>query len=66
MQAEGIDMAGINFVSLVETDDWVARKQVSNAPALFLDIVSVLQVAYLHRTNQRIQLANERCATLVG
>ena len=60
MQADGIDLAVINFVSLVGTEDWVARNQVSSSPALFLDIVLVVQVAYLQSTNQRIQLADKR------
>jgi hypothetical protein len=38
MQAEGIDMTGINFVSLVGIEDSVARGQVSNSPTLLLDI----------------------------
>jgi hypothetical protein len=33
---------------------------------LFLDTVSVLQVAYLHSSDQRIQLADKRSASLVG
>jgi hypothetical protein len=45
MQAEAINMAVFTFVSLVGIEDWVARKQVSSSPTLFLDIVSVLQVA---------------------
>jgi hypothetical protein len=45
MQAEAINMAEFTFVSLVGIEDWVARKQVSSSPTLFLDIVSVLQVA---------------------
>jgi hypothetical protein len=47
MQSEGIDMAGIQFVSLVGIADWVAKNQVANAPTLCLNIVPLLQVAYL-------------------
>jgi hypothetical protein len=58
--------AGTNFVSLVGTEDWVARNQVSSSSTFFLDIVSVLEVAYLHITDQRIQLPDKRSASLVG
>jgi hypothetical protein len=57
MQAEAIVMAGINFV--------VAKNQDPTSPTLFLDILSVLQVAYLHGTGQRTQLADEKSASLV-
>jgi hypothetical protein len=45
MRAEAINMGRFTFVSLVGAKDWVARNQVSSIPTLFLDIVSVLQVA---------------------
>jgi hypothetical protein len=53
------------FVSLVGTEEWVARNEVFTSPTLFLDIVSVLQVLYLHGTDQSIQLSHERSASLV-
>ncbi len=52
-------MGGFTFVSLVGTEDWVARTS-------FLDIVSVLQVAYLPGTNQRTKPSDERSASSVG
>jgi hypothetical protein len=63
MQSEGIDMAGIQFVSLVGTADWV---QVANVPTMYLDIVSLLRVAYLHSSDGRPQLADEKSAAQVG
>jgi hypothetical protein len=66
MQAEAIIMGGFTFMSLVGTEDWVARSKVSSSPTLFLDIVSVLQVVYLPGTNQRAQLSDERSASSVS
>jgi hypothetical protein len=40
MESDGIDIAGIKFLSLVGTADWVAENQVTNSPTLYLDIVS--------------------------
>jgi hypothetical protein len=48
------------------TADWVASNQVTNSPTLYLDTVSLLQVAYLHSADGRTQLADERSAAQVG
>jgi hypothetical protein len=66
MQSEGIDMARIQFASLVGTADWVATNQVANVPTMYLDIVSLLRVAYLHSSDGRPQLADEKSAAQVG
>jgi hypothetical protein len=66
MESDGIDIAGIKFLSLVGTADWVAEHQGANVPTLFLDIVSLLQVAYSYSTDGRTQLADEKSAAQVG
>jgi hypothetical protein len=44
MQSEAISMERFTFVSLVGTEDWLARNQVSSSPTFFLNVVPVLQV----------------------
>jgi hypothetical protein len=56
MQTDAIKMGGFLFVSRVGTDDWVVKNQVSSSTTLYLDIVSILQVAYSNCTDQRTQL----------
>jgi hypothetical protein len=56
MQTDAINMGGFLFLSRVGTEDWVVKNQVSSSTTLFLDVVSILQVAYSKCTDQRTQL----------
>jgi hypothetical protein len=53
MQTDAIAIGGFLFVSRVGTEDWVVKNQVSSSTTLFLDVVSILQVAYSNCTDQR-------------
>jgi hypothetical protein len=56
VQTDAIDIGGVLFVLRVGTEDWVVKNQVSSSTTLFLDVVSILQVAYSNCTDQRTQL----------
>jgi hypothetical protein len=54
MQAKAINLSGFISVSLVGTEDRVAKNQVFSLSTSFLDIKLVLQVVHRHGTDQRL------------
>jgi hypothetical protein len=56
MQTNFIDIGRFLFVSRVGNEDWEVKNQVPSFTTLFLDVVSILQLAYSNCTDQCTQL----------
>jgi hypothetical protein len=62
-----VEVTGVEFVSLISVEEWVAQNQVVQGLMMFLDIVSLLQLAYAGGQGaQQATLAYERSASQVG
>jgi hypothetical protein len=62
-----VEVAGVEFVSPISVEEWVAQNQVVQGPMMFLDVVSLLQLAYAAgQGDQQATLAYERSASQVG
>jgi hypothetical protein len=58
-----VEVAGVEFVSPISVEEWVAQNQVVQGPMMFLDVVSLLQLAYA--AGQGDQQATQRVTRVI-